>query len=98
MSEALQIWLFAGAFGLIAASYIWQWQHRSDCERKRIENVERWAKESERLAKVEAGINQLLAEVGDHEHGIRGAMHKLRDELSPFAVWVQMQMDKRGER
>jgi hypothetical protein len=31
----------------------------------------------------------------DNETGIRGAMHKLRQDLSPFAVWCQLEMAKR---
>jgi hypothetical protein len=60
------------------------WDHIRDCRARAAKD-----------AVMRSDIDKLLHEVGDHETGIRGAMHKLRQDLSPFAVWCQLEMAKR---
>lgn len=75
MSETLQIWLFAGAFVLIGGSFAWQWAHRSDCERKRLENVAR-------LTHLEHETERLFEEVGRaHNEGMRHRLHDLENKM-----------------
>jgi hypothetical protein len=73
MSEAAQLWLFLGAFGLIGASFAWQWAHRQDCEAKRIANAEQ-------LMGLERDVKYLLNEVGrEHAEGMRARLHHLEN-------------------
>lgn len=73
MSEAAQLWLFLGAFGLIGAGFAWQWAHRQDCEARRIE-------QARKLAQLDGAIKYLLNEVGeDHNEGMRMRLHDLEN-------------------
>lgn len=83
MDQALLIWLFGitGA-GLLGILKLW-WDHIREC-RARIAEA----------AVMRADINRLMHEVGDHETGLRGAMHALRNEISPFVIWAERKMEK----
>jgi hypothetical protein len=75
VSETLQIWLFAGAFVLVGASFAWQWAHRQDCEKKRLENVKR-------LTDLESDVTRLFEEVGRrHNEGMRHRLHKVEGRV-----------------
>lgn len=83
MDTPVLIAILGAQLAMIAGLFKLWWDHIKDCRARAAKD-----------AVMRSDIDQLLREVGDHEHGIRGALHKLRSDLSPFAVWCQMQMDK----
>ena len=84
MSDTVLLWVLGGQLAMIVGLFKLWWDHVKEC-RARVAND----------AVMRADINRLLTEVGDHETGLRGSMHKLRQDMSPFALWVQMEMQKR---
>lgn len=51
----------------------------------------------ERVASLESDMKSVKSEIGDHQSGLRGAVHKLNNMLS--GPYVKMQMDlERAER
>lgn len=85
MSETLQIWLFAGGFGAIAGGYIWQWQHRSECERKRLQAMKD-------ITDLQADVKYLMNEVGDdHNKGLRHRTHFLHGRVMLLAQKLGME-------
>ncbi len=83
MSDAVLLSILGGQLAMIGGLFKLWWDHVKDC-RARVA----------RDAVMRSDIDALLKEVGDREHGMRAALHKLREDLSPFAVWVQLQMQK----
>lgn len=87
MSEALQIWLFVGAFGLIGASFAWQWAHRYDCETKRLQNMQD-------ITRLRDDVKYLLKEVGEeHNEGLRHRTHFLHNRVILLAQKLGMDAD-----
>ncbi len=84
MDSTVLLWILGGQFAMIAGLAGLWWGHIKDCRARAAQD-----------AVMRSDIDRLLHEVGDHETGIRGALHKLRDDLSPFALWVQMEMQRR---
>lgn len=75
MNQTLLIWLFGGvAAGLLGILKLW-WGHVKEC-RTRIAEA----------AVLRADLDRLMHEVGDHEHGIRGNLHELRNQISPMYI------------
>ncbi len=83
MSDAVLLSILGGQLAMIGGLFKLWWDHIKDC-RARVA----------RDAVMRSDIDQLLKEVGDREHGMRAALHKLREDLSPYSVWVQLQMQK----
>lgn len=74
----LHLWLFGGAFGLIGACFAWQWAHRSECEKRRIEA-------EARLTKLETEMERAKADLLN----ARQSIHDLRAQVSPVVVDYQ---------
>lgn len=43
-------------------------------------------KRAERLAVVESDVKKIHAEIGDHDSGIRGWLHRLASDISPYII------------
>jgi hypothetical protein len=86
MSDTVLLWVLGGQLAMIVGLFKLWWDHVKEC-RARAAND----------AVMRSDIDRLLKEVGDREHGMRAAMHKLREDLSPFAVYVQLEMQRRGK-
>ena len=52
----------------------------------------------ERVAALESDMKAVKTEIGDHEKGLRGNLHHLRERLSPICLWVEVQMEQRDKR
>lgn len=75
MNQTLLIWLFGGvAAGLLGILKLW-WDHVKEC-RARIAEA----------AVLRADLDRVMHEVGDHETGIRGNLHELRNQISPMYI------------
>jgi hypothetical protein len=86
VSETLQIWLFAGSFALIGGSYAWQWAHRKECEKKRIDNAVE-------LSNLKAEVTRLFEEVGRvHNQGMRHRLHRAENRIRMFAQKLGMEI------
>jgi hypothetical protein len=84
MTEALQLWLFGGAFAGIVTLALLLLAHIKECRDVRAS-----------LAALTTNMENVLREVGTHETGLRGSVRKLRNELSPFVLWAQRELEKR---
>lgn len=94
MDQGVVLWI-AGILvtinsGIVGVLFLMLWSHIRECKKSGEER-------SAALAVLKMQQERLLIEVGSHETGLRGSLHKLRDELSPFAVYVQMEMEKRNK-
>lgn len=50
---------------------------------------------AERLAVVESDVKHIKEEIGDHNTGIRGWLHKLTNDISPYII--RSQHDRRDK-
>ena len=75
MSEAVII----AAFGVVAVAigglYALLFQHISHCNTVQTS-----------LGEMKATLALLQREIGDHETGLRGSIHKLRSEITPYMI------------
>lgn len=46
-------------------------------------------KRAERLAVVESEVKHITEEIGDHNSGIRGWLHKLQNDWTPYLIRAQ---------
>jgi hypothetical protein len=84
VSDTLIMWLFGGAFGcILGLGGLWL-SHIRDCREVRA-----------MLAELNTNMTTVLREIGTHETGLRGSLHKLRSEISPFVLWVQGEKERR---
>ena len=63
-----------------------------------LNHISQCSKFHERLAAVEADVKGIKKELGDHESGIRGNLHDLRDKWSGPLSWAARQMEKDDKR
>lgn len=84
MDQSVLLWILGGQLAMIVGLGKLWWDHIKDCRARAAAD-----------AVLRSDVNHLLHEVGDHQTGIRGAMHRLRDELSPLAIWVQLEQERR---
>ncbi len=50
----------------------------------------------ERVARMEAEMKSVKDEIGDHDKGLRGGIHKMRAEVTPFVLWIQAEQERRN--
>lgn len=83
MSEAVTLWILgsmlAVLMGLAGALFF----HVRECREIRAA-----------LASLTVQLSHLAKEIGDHDSGIRGQLHRLRGEVSPY---ILMEQKRRGE-
>ena len=65
MDQALLIWLFAGAFGLIGVLFVLTWHHAIKCKGV-----------GEDVAVIKQIVSDIRQEIGVHETGIIGQLHR----------------------
>jgi hypothetical protein len=78
VSETLQIWLFAGAFGMIGVLFALWWHHAVTCR-----------KTGEDIAVIKAILVRIETDIGTHETGLRGQVHKLACDIAPYVIRSQ---------
>lgn len=86
MDQSLLMWLFGGAFGGIVTLALLFLAHIKECR------VTRAA-----IATLTTQNTQMLKEIGDHETGMRGSIHKLRNDVMPMVLWVQQEQERRRD-
>ncbi len=92
MSESVILWIFGILVtinsGIVGVLFLMLWGHIGEC--RRSGEVRAGA-----LAALKTQQERIVRDIGDHETGIRGDIHRLRGELSPFVVYAQMEMARR---
>lgn len=83
MSETLLIWLFAGAYGLIGVLFIMQWQHSIKCKGV-----------GEDIAVIKSLLLRIQQDIGTHETGLRGQVHRLASDITPYILSQQQERRK----
>jgi hypothetical protein len=84
MSDQLLLWLFGGAFAGIVTLALLLLAHIKECRDVRAA-----------IATLTTNVKHISSEIGTHETGIRGSLHKLRSEISPFVLWAQRELENR---
>jgi hypothetical protein len=75
------LWILGGSFALNAIQFKLWWNHARDCRDFRA-----------RFATIEEQMRSVVHEIGDHETGIRGGLHQLRNQISPMYIdWQRRQ-------
>jgi hypothetical protein len=59
-----------------------------------LNHISQCSRFHERLAKMEAEMQSVKAEIGNHETGIRGNLHELRNQISPMFVDFQRRQER----
>ncbi len=59
-----------------------------------LNHISQCSKFHERLAAMESEVRSIKAEIGDHDTGIRGNLHRLRNEVSPVMIEYQQRHEK----
>lgn len=72
----------------IGGLYKAQVAHDKDCRDWRTA-------QSATTAMLQEQVRQLEAEVGDHDNGIRGSLHELRNQISPMMLYYQLLKERR---
>lgn len=95
MSETTILWLFGTVIGLqtsvIGALVLAAIQHSRDCRDFR-------AQIAGFIADIKAKLDRVERDIGTHETGLRGQLHRLSSEMTPIAVWAQMEQRLSGPR
>lgn len=65
--------------------------HAKDCRDFRV-------KLSADIATLQGNVNRVMRDIGDHETGLRGSFHDLRDRMTPLAVWAEREMERREQK
>jgi hypothetical protein len=88
MSENVILWLFGilitlqtTVLGAVIAAI---WRHGDDCRDFRTGLATA-------VADIKAKLERVERDIGTHETGLRGQVHKLASEITPLAVWAQME-------
>jgi hypothetical protein len=88
MDETVLLWLFGGQMAFnVGLAKLW-WDHTKDCRDYRV------AAALER-GQIAADVKSILHEIGDHDSGMRGSIHKLRNEVSPFIILAEREAQRR---
>jgi hypothetical protein len=59
-----------------------------------LNHISQCSKFHERMAATEAEVRGIKQEIGDHDTGIRGSLHRLRNEVSPLLIEYDRRQDR----
>ena len=86
MSESAVLWLFGTIIDVqtlvLAAMGSAIWTHVRDCGRFRVE-------QARLLGEISADLKRVKEDIGDHDSGLRGQVHQLASDISPYIVRSQ---------
>lgn len=92
MSEAATLWLFGAIIAalttVISGMAGWIFVHSRDCRDFRVDT-------SASLSAILANLERVREDIGDHDSGMRGDIHDLRDKVMPFVLMQSMQMEQK---
>lgn len=91
MSESIVLWIFGTLIGIltltIAGVFGWMISHGKHCS-------ERHAEASREFGDIGAKLDRVIKDIGDHDSGLRGQVHDLAKDISPYVIREQV---RRGE-
>lgn len=61
--------------------------HAKDCRDFRV-------KLSGDIATLQGDVSRVMRDIGDHETGLRGSFHELRNRMTPLVIWAEREMEK----
>lgn len=86
MSESTILWLFGTVIGVqtlvLAAIGSMFWTHNRDCGHVRVQ-------QATLLGQILADLRRVQQDIGDHNTGLRGQVHKLASDISPYVIREQ---------
>lgn len=86
MTESAILWLFGTVITVqtivLAALASAIWNHVRDCGRFRVE-------QATLLGRISATLERVKEDIGDHGSGLRGQVHKLASDISPYVIREQ---------
>lgn len=92
MSETSTLWLFGTIIGVlttvIGGMAVWIISHSRDCRDFRVATAAS-------LAAILAKLERMQQDIGDHDSGMRGDVHQLRNMVNPVVLYYQMEMERR---
>lgn len=47
---------------------------------------------------MNAKLDRIIQDIGDHDSGLRGQVHQLTDDISPYIVLAQMRLQRKQSR
>lgn len=59
-----------------------------------LNHLSKCSAQHERTARLESEVKSLKEEIGDHNSGIRGNVHDLRNRVMPAVLWTERKMEK----
>jgi hypothetical protein len=59
-----------------------------------LNHISQCSKFHERMAKMEAEMQSVKSEIGGRDTGIRGDLHRLRNEVSPLLIEYDRRQDR----
>lgn len=95
MSEAAVLWLFGTVISvqtLVIGSVVAAiWTHQGEYREFR-------STLAAAVADIRAKLDRLERDVGTHETGLRGQIHKLSSDITPFIIWAQVEQQRGTSR
>lgn len=92
MDQQAILWIFGILVtinsGIVGILFMMLWSHIRDCRRSGDER-------SAMLATLQTQQNTILREIGDHDTGLRGSIHRLRNDVAPFMMRDQMERERK---
>lgn len=92
MSEASILWLFGTIISVLLAVMAgmagWIFHHSRDCRDFRVATAAS-------LATILTKLERVQEDIGDHSSGLRGQVHKLASDISPYIIRSQIAMENR---
>ena len=86
MDQSVILWLFGTLIGLqtlvIGGLVSAIWSHAHDCRDFR-------SSVSASQATMSAKMDRVIQDIGDHETGLRGQVHKLASDITPYVIRSQ---------
>lgn len=87
MSEAAVLWIVGTLVTVVLGLGGLLLSHFRDCRDFRV-------KLSADIATLQGDVSRVMRDIGDHESGLRGGMHDLRNRMTPLAIWAEREMEK----
>ena len=84
MSETVLLWILGGELAIVGSLFGILWKHVNECRDFRSS-----------VATMKTDLEHVVKELGSHDSGVRGSLHKLRGDITPLVLWAQMEMEKR---
>ena len=91
MDTTVVLWLFGALISVmslvLAGICGWIAHHSRDCRDYRV-------KAAEQAGETRSDLRQVKAELGDRRSGIRGWLHELANDISPYITRKQAEREK----